>query len=309
MDKNYIDQINALLNTTGWSQVQLAKELGVTFAALNRWINNKATPHPSTQKLIYSLYKEKVGLHPLPKEEINKALADLDREKRKHKNVQALLKTSQNLRDDLLLELTYNSNAIEGSTLTKKETESIIFDKAKIPDKSYAEHLEATNHAFALNMIIDGQFKGPIKENTIKELHRIIMQGIRPDAGNYSKHHRAIRGVDIKLPAPEDIQEEMKILLKKINSTKKPLIEHIAVMHADFEAIHPFGDGNGRVGRLIMIIQLLNADYAPCVIENSRKADYYEALEFAQKKSETHLVKFIIESIEKSYQLIRKHKK
>jgi Fic family protein len=135
------------------------------------------------------------------------------------------------------------------------------------------------------------------------------MQGISPDAGQYSKHHRAIRGVSLQLPAPEDIKEEMDNFLKRINRAGEYIIEPLAKMHASFEAIHPFGDGNGRVGRLIMIIQLLNADYAPCVIENNRKAEYYESLEFTQKRSETHLVKFIIESIQKGFQIIRKHKK
>lgn len=297
------------MHATGWSQVKLAQALGVTFAALNRWLNRRAAPHPSTRRDIYQLYKEKVGFLPLPKEEIDRLLKTLDQEKRKHKNLKEVLLSSQKLREDFLLELTYNSNAIEGSTLTKKETESIIFDKAQIPDKSYAEHLEATNHAFALERIFDANFKGPITEKTIKELHRMIMQGIRSDAGIYSKHHRAIRGINLQLPAPEDIQEEMDHLLRNINRPKEHIAEHLAKIHAAFEAIHPFGDGNGRVGRLLMIIQLLNHGYAPCVIENNRKAQYYEALEYAQKKSETHLVKFIIESILKGYQIIRKHRK
>jgi len=111
------------------------------------------------------------------------------------------------------------------------------------------------------------------------------------------------------LPAPEDIPEEMARLMKKINKPRKHIIEHISSIHADFEAIHPFGDGNGRTGRLLMIIQLLNAGYAPCLIQNNIKSEYYECLEFAQKKSETHLTKFIIEGIQKGYQLIKKHKK
>jgi Fic family protein len=309
MNKNYIDQIKDILSVTGWSQVKLAEELGITFASLNRWLNLHAVPHPSTQKTIRLLYKEKVGILPLAKGEIKKLVKSIAQQKEKHKNIKQLLKDSRKLREDFLLELTYNSNAIEGSTLTKKETEAIIFDHAQIKDKSYIEHLEATNHAAALEEIFDGEFNGPINEKTIKGLHKIILQGISPDAGRYSKHHRAIRGVNLVLPAPEDVPEEMRLLLKRINHPKENLIEHIAKMHASFEAIHPFGDGNGRTGRLIMIIQLLNAGFAPAVIENRRKAEYYEVLEFAQKKSETHLVRFLIESIQKGYQIIKKHKK
>jgi len=309
MPNNYIRHLTALLETTGWGQVKLAQELGVTFATLNRWVNKHAVPHPSMQRAIHALYKEKVGILPIPTESIAKELANLDKEKHKHKNIKKLLEGHQNLREDLLLELTYNSNAIEGSTLTKKQTESIIFDKATIPDRSYSEHLEATNHASALNRIFDGEFDGPVTEKKIKELHRIIMQGIREDAGKYSKHHRAIRGVSLQLPAPENIQEEMDSLIKSINHTKKHVVEHVAKMHASFEAIHPFGDGNGRVGRLIMLIQLLNAGYAPCVIENNKKSEYYEVLEYAQKRSNSHLTIFIIDSVQKGFAIIKKHKK
>ena len=309
MNKNYIKQLKEILTTTGWTQQKLAQELKVTFAALNRWLNKRAIPHPSTKEKIYALYKAKVGILPLERDILDNLTKALDKEKKKHKNIAKIIKNNQKLRDDLLLELTYNSNAIEGSTLTKKETESIIFDRANISDKSYTEHLEATNHAAALNLIFNGDFKGPIKENAIKKLHQIVLQGIRPDAGKYSKHQRAIRGVELTLPAPEDIPEEMNRYLKKVNQAKNHLIEHIAEMHADFEAIHPFGDGNGRVGRLITIIQLLNADYAPCIIEKNKRANYYEVLEFAQKKSTTHLTKFTITSIQKGYQIIRKHKK
>ncbi|OGC22712.1 hypothetical protein A2291_01130 [candidate division WOR-1 bacterium RIFOXYB2_FULL_42_35] len=309
MPHNYIEQIKAILNTTGLSQVELAKRLGITFAALNRWINKHSIPRAIAQKNIYALYKETVGVLPLSKETIKSLLCSLDKEKKKHLNVKKIIRDNRSFRDDLLLELTHNSNAIEGSTLTKKETESIIFDKAQIKDKSYVEHLEATNHAAALEAIFEGDFTGSITEAKIKELHRILLQGIRPDAGKYSKHHRAIRGVELTLPAPEDLPEEMQRFLRKINIVKGKIVAHIAALHADFEAIHPFGDGNGRVGRLIMIIQLLNAGYAPCVIENKRKAEYYEVLELAQRQSESHLIKFVIESILRGYQIIKRHKK
>ncbi len=309
MSKNYIEQLKQILQTTGWSQTNLAKEISVTFAALNRWLNKKAVPHPSRKAKIYKIYKERVGILPLSQKELEAQLTILNKERKKHKNIYKILRENQNLRNDLLLELTYNSNAIEGSTLTKKETENIIFDKVSVPDKSYIEHLEATNHAAALNAIFDGALSGPITGKKIKSLHSIIMQGISKDAGKYSKHKRAIRGIDLHLPDPEDIEEEMAYLVRKINRPKPHTVSHIASMHSDFEAIHPFGDGNGRVGRLIMTIQLLDTNYAPCIVENKRKAEYYEVLEFAQKKSETHLTKYVIESIEKGYQLIRKHKK
>lgn len=309
MPDNYIAQIKAILEKSGISQVKLAKELGVTTAALNRWLNQQAKPRQSSLKAISQFYKLKVGILPLTKTQITTLQRQIDKEKRQHKKIKNILKDNKSLREELLLELTYNSNAIEGSTLTKKETETIIFDKGHIEEKSYIEHLEATNHATALEMLFNGDFDGPITENTLKKIHQILLQGIRSDAGKYSTHHRAIRGVELTLPSPEDIPEEMARLMKKIKRPKQHIVAHIAQIHADFEAIHPFGDGNGRTGRLLMILQLINAGYAPCLILNNIKHEYYECLEFAQKKSETHLIKFVIESIQKCYQLIRKHRK
>lgn len=303
-DENYIKQLREILDKTGWSQTELASRLGVTFASLNRWLNQKNFPHPSSKKIINALYKETVGILPIEQEELDKLIAQVEEQKNKYQNLKNIIKENKNLREALLLELTYNSNAIEGSTLTKHETEAIIFDHAIIKDKTYIEQLEATNHARALEKIFEGDFGEEISEETIKRLHEIVLQGIRPDAGKYATLHRGIRGVNLILPAPEDIPEQMSLLVKQINQQGNRIIAQAAKTHADFEAIHPFGDGNGRVGRLIMVIQLLNNDYAPCLINRNSKAEYYEALEYAQKKSETQLIKFIAENILNTYQII-----
>jgi len=306
---NYITQLNEILDKTNISQSALASELGVTFAALNRWLNKKAVPRFSAQKNIDALYKEKVGIAPVPASELRELIGRVNEQKKKLKRCKNLIRSIQKIRDDILLELTYNSNAIEGSTLTKKQTDTIIFDKGHIADKSLVEHLEATNHASALNMVFDGEIENPVNEDTIKIIHRVMMQGIRSDAGKYSKHHRSIRGVTLALPGPEDIEEEMRSVINAAKKRSGTVIEKVAAFHADFEAVHPFGDGNGRVGRILAIMQLLDAGYAPCIIENNRKADYYEALEFAQKRSLSHLVKFIAESVLAGYRIIRKHHK
>ena len=133
------------------------------------------------------------------------------------------------------------------------------------------------------------------------------MRGIRDDAGSYSKYQRAIRGVNITLTHPEDIPEEMDRLIKAWG--RKPLkktVKEIASFHVHFELIHPFGDGNGRVGRLLMTLQCLHADYAPVVIEDERKTEYYEVLEYAQRKSEGPFVCFLLDEMERTDKILKK---
>ena len=305
--ENYIDKIKQILAKTSWSQSRFAQEAGVTFVSVNRWLKGHSRPHPSQLRQIDLLFKKIVGIIPLPEGEIKQIMAKVDEKRRQFSNIVKILE-DERIVADFLLELTYNSDANEGSTLTKKQTEAIIFDKATVREKSLVEHLEAINHATILKDLFSGKYIPPINESLIKEIHRVLMQGIRDDAGQYSKQQRGIRGVDLSLPHPDDIPEEMNLFFSKVNSCRKHPIEHIAKMHADFEAIHPFGDGNGRIGRLIMIIQLINNGYVPCVITVEEKARYYESLEYAQKRSETHFVYFLAETILKGYQIIEKIK-
>ena len=306
--EKYIAQIKQILAKTKWTQTELAAELGVSFPTVNRWLNARTKPHSTQLRQIERLYKNIFGIAPLSKEALAETLEKVKKKRIKFRYIGKFLRDDP-IRNDFLLELTYHSDAIEGSTLTKKETEAVIFDKATIKDKDLIEHLEASNHAAILKNIFDGKITGPVTEELIRELHKLLMQGIREDAGEYSMHPRAIRGVDLVLPHPWDIPEEMQSLCRKINTFRHEPIEHVARMHADFEAIHPFGDGNGRVGRLIMIIQLIEKNLAPSVISVGSKAQYYEYLEYAQKKSVSHFVKFLAESVLEGYKIIEKYAK
>ena len=303
--KNYIGKIKQILAKTGWSQSRFAQEIGVTFASVNRWLKGHTKPHPIQLKQIDILFKKIIGIIPLAEGELKQIITEVEKKKKQFPKITKGLQ-GEKIVEEFLLELTYNSDAIEGSTLTKKQTEAIIFDKATVKDKSLVEHLEAVNHATILRDIFSAKIVGPIDEDLVKKMHTALMQGIRADAGEYSKQQRGIRGVDLVLPHPDDIPEEMSSFFNKVNVYKKHPIEHIAKLHADFEAIHPFGDGNGRLGRLLMIIQLINNGFAPCVITVDLRAKYYECLEYAQKKSESHLVHFLAESILKGYQIIAK---
>lgn len=305
---NYIGRIREILEKNGWAQAQFAQELGVTFATVNRWLNGHHRPHLSQIRQIERLYKNIIGIIPVTKQEIGRIISQLEAKKKQYPDIKKILRDGK-ISEEFLLELTYNSDAIEGNTLTKKETEAIIFNNASIQDKSLVEHLEAVNHTVILKDIFSGKIGCPVDEELIKKTHKILMQGIWDDAGEYARLKRAIRGVDLALPSPADIPEEMRLFLNKVNNSQRHPIEHIARMHADFEAIHPFGDGNGRIGRLIMIVQLIHCGFAPCIITVNEKSRYYELLEYAQKKSETHLVCFLAEAVLKGYELIGKRYK
>lgn len=302
---NYISRIREIMGRTGWSQAQFAQELGVTFATVNRWLNGHHSPHLSQVRQIERLHKSIIGIIPITKQEIARIIQQLEAKRKRYPDIKKILRDEDTV-GELLLELTYNSDAIEGNTLTRKETQTVIFDNASIKDKSLIEHLEAVNHTVILKDIFSGKVGCPIDEGLIRNTHKTLMQGIRDDAGEYARHKRGIRGVDLILPSPGDIPEEMRIFLSKVNNFQRHPIEHIARMHADFEAIHPFGDGNGRIGRLIMIIQLINRGFAPCIISVNEKARYYESLEYVQKKSETHFARFLAEAVLKGYELIGK---
>ena len=303
--KNYIKQLKEILEKRNISQSALASEIGVTFSAFNRWINKYSTPHKTKLEKINKLYKEYVYYPEINQEAIKQIIKGS--EKFKIKNIYKRIVNNEKLIEDLLLEHTYNSNAIEGSTFSKRETEAVIFDHLIIKEKSLIEHLEATNHATVLRNIFGKKYGQEIDESLIKNLHKDLMQSIRQDAGEYSKYNRAIRGVNIMLTHPDDIPEELEKLILKWKEIKNKNIHDIAKFHADFELIHPFGDGNGRVGRLLMIIQCLSLDYPPVVIENSEKIEYYEVLEYAQTKTEGPLVEFFFSEMKKTRGILDKY--
>ena len=161
--------------------------------------------------------------------------------------------------------------------------------------------LEITGIASATHkMVTDIETEGErfmIDSRRIREWHTNLMQGIRKDAGNYSKKIRLIPGSDIRPTAPEDIKDEMEYWVSKYSKLKT--IEEIAQAHAHFEAIHPFGDGNGRVGRLIMTAQCLKTGLMPPEINNYSKAMYYATLEHAQIKDCKPLAIFLNEQARK----------
>lgn len=305
MSENYIIQLKQILAAESLSQQELAKKLGVSFATLNRWLNNHAVPHKKRVEQISRCHREIVGYRSLTAQDVRRIISEANNYKKRR--IWTIIESQQNLQDDLILEHTYNSTTIEGTTFTKKQTEAVIFDKLTIKDKSLVEHLDVVNYSAVLRKIFKREFPHKITEDTVKEIHRLLMQGVREDGGIYSKHQRGIRGVDIILTHPKDIPEEMGRLSRQWNSKKQKNIHSIAKFHSDFELIHPFGDGNGRVGRLLMVLQCQSQNYAPAIIENERKSEYYEVLEYAQQKDEIPFVQFLVDEMKRTFKIIKKY--
>lgn len=305
MSENYISCLKQILATQLLSQTDLAKRLGVTFAALSRWLHGHAKPHPRRIEVIRRLHRELVGFPTITNGQLKVIVRKAGRFKKK--GLWNLMASHQTLRDELLLEHTYNSTSIEGTTFNKRETEAVIFNNSVIPGKSFREHLEVTNHAVVLRDIFQKKYQGLLTEEFIKTMHRHLMQGLREDAGSYSKHLRMIRGLDIALTHPKDIPEEMANLIRAWRKSTRKTIKEIGIFHVHFELIHPFGDGNGRIGRLLMTLQCLERDYPPVVIENARKAEYYEVLEYAQRKSEGPFIAFLVDEMARTRKLLQKY--
>ena len=179
--------------------------------------------------------------------------------------------------------LTYNSNHIEGSTLTEDQTR-MIFETNTLGETNGVkvdDIVETNNHFRCVDIIIDNA-KKPLTEKFIKELHYILKTGTsdsRKDwfnVGEYKSRPNEVGGN--KTCPPEKVTEEIKKLLANYNKKQKKTINDIIKFHKDFETIHPFQDGNGRVGRLIMFKECLANNSVPFIIEDKFKLYYYRGL-------------------------------
>ena len=212
------------------------------------------------------------------------------------------------IRDRFILKLTYHSNSIEGSALTEPDTAAILFDNAALPDKSLAEQLEAKNHQTALNYLFNHvSKKQKINENLVLKLHGILMNGVRPDAGFYRRHAVRITGVNLPTANYIQVSNLMSKLLLDAEKTAKDIIGLSASVHGRFEKIHPFSDGNGRIGRLLMNAMLLKENFAPAIIRQERKRLYYTYLYKAQTKNDqSQLEDFLCDSVADGFKILER---
>lgn len=185
------------------------------------------------------------------------------------------------------VELTYTSNAIEGNTLTKAETALIIEKGLTVQGKSLEEHLEATNHAEALDYVktLVGKKRQDITESDILEIHKLILNKIESSgAGRYRTQHARLTETDVILPNPIKIPELMEEFVQWLTSDNTDHVIKIGTdAHFKLVSIHPFSDGNGRTSRLLMNLIFMQAGYPPAIIRKEDRLSYILALEKAQK--------------------------
>jgi Fic family protein len=195
-----------------------------------------------------------------------------------------------NLDEWFKVELTYTSNAIEGNTLSRQETAIVIEKGLTVEGKSLKEHLEATNHAEALDFIktLAHQQRQQITESTVLNIHNLILQKIDyQNAGRYRSVPVRIAGVNVTLPNPTKVPDLMTEYAKWLqDKNPDPIVKIAADAHFKLVSIHPFVDGNGRTARLLMNLLLIQKGYPPTIIGPKDRRAYLDAIEKGQTKNQ-----------------------
>ena len=204
--------------------------------------------------------------------------------------------TLKSLEESINLEWTYNSNGIEGNTLTLKETQDVL-EGITVGGKSIKEHLEAINHQKAILYLNDlVKENNPITEWNIKSIHQLVLKNIDDEnAGRYRRENVTIKGATYIPPDYLKVPELMeKLVLNYKNWNNFHPIIQASLLHGELVKIHPFIDGNGRTSRLLMNLDLMNHGYNPIIIKKEDRLKYYEALDKAHTTRDyTDFVKLI----------------
>ena len=185
----------------------------------------------------------------------------------------------ERLNEEFIVEYTYNSNAIEGNTLTLRETDMVLRGLT-IAQKPLKDHMEAVGHKEAFDYISQlVKEKAPISESIIKQIHFLVLADKRDDRGVYRRVPVRIMGAQHEPVQPYLIEPKMEQLLIDFAESKEHIITKLARFHIEFEGIHPFIDGNGRTGRLLVNLELMKAGYPPIDIKFADRIAYYTAFD------------------------------
>lgn len=218
--------------------------------------------------------------------------------------------TLRSIREHLIVNWTYHSNAIEGNTLTLSETK-VALEGITIGGKTIKEHLEVINHKEAILYVEDiVRRHEPLSEWQIKSIHRLILKGIQDDfAGIYRKENVLISGARHIPPDALQVPLAMEQFIQWYDSEGEQLhpVAKAAMVHSDFVKIHPFIDGNGRTARLLLNFELMKNGYPPIVVEKENRLAYYSALDDAHTTGDnTRFIALVSDILSRTFDLYLK---
>ncbi|ADJ66231.1 Fic family protein [Herbaspirillum seropedicae] len=214
--------------------------------------------------------------------------------------------TQASLREKLVLDWTFHSNALADNTLTLRETK-VVLEGITVGGKSLREHFEAINHRDAI-LLVEQIVAGnePLSEAHIKDIHSLVLKGIDADeAGRYRRENVVIAGASTTPPDFLHLNDEMRALLAWYQQAGGlHAVERAAQLHTRFVKIHPFVDGNGRTGRLLLNLELMKSGYPPAVIRKEDRLAYYDALDEACVSGDhAAIIALVAESVQRSLRL------
>ena len=185
----------------------------------------------------------------------------------------------ERLNEEFIVEYTYNSNAIEGNTLTLRETD-LVLRGLTIDKKPLKDHMEAVGHKEAFEFVSElVKNNVPISESVIKQIHYLVLADKKEDRGVYRRVPVRIMGAQHEPVQPYLIVPKMEELLRTFLESTEHIVTKLARFHIEFEGIHPFIDGNGRTGRLLVNLELMKDGYPPIDIKFTDRITYYNAFD------------------------------
>ena len=208
----------------------------------------------------------------------------------------------KSIKDSMTLEWTYNSNSIEGNTLTLQETKMVIEEGFTIKGKSLREHFEAVNHQEAIEYI-EGLANSDylLKEKDILDVHALVLQKIEKEfAGRFRTSGVRISGANFVPPNALRVPDFIEDLIQWVNTSDIDILVKVCIFHHRLVWIHPFFDGNGRTARLMFNLLLMKEGYPPAIILKNDRKKYYEALNSANQEDYSKLLLLILQAIERS---------
>ncbi|MCK4366204.1 MAG: Fic family protein [Thermoplasmatales archaeon] len=209
--------------------------------------------------------------------------------------------TVKKLLEDIRLKHTYHSIALEGNTLTLKETKLVVEDGITIGGKLLKDHLEAKNSYEAFNLILEMvKSNTKITHETIQGLHELVTKGLLEDAGKYRKTNIRIAGLETTPPDYNKLPKIMDEYIKNIETLKLHPVKKAAFVHHELVRIHPFIDGNGRVARLLTNLFLMKNGYPPIVLKKEDRRQYFRVLQYADNRYLSPFSNFIAKAVHES---------